>query len=597
MRIARIFHARYVSQWVAQATCRTEREGYASFKSQPADRLSASIFRRAGSPAARAGCPCYPNYEMCGLTLVSLLMLIALAANIARAAEPAESTKPRRGGTLQLGVPVDWRSLDPAVAFDAESAPLQKLLFRGLIDFDDGIGLVPDQASDWNISPDGKIYTFHLRPGVRFANGREVEAEDYVFSFERILDPKISSTGQTYFLGILGASEFNQGKAAHVSGLRAPDRRTFIIELKEPQFTFRYVLAMNFADVLPREVVQHYGEDFQYHLTGSGPYRIAEWRRNISYHFERNPYYTGADGYVDGVDIFIGGDRTLLAMMLERGELDWIQSGEADYARFHRDPKLRSWLQLVDTANTDYFFMNTEIKPFDDPRVRRAVSHAINTERMVQLSGSYNLPSHEIVPPSMPWSNPGLPRYDYNPGKARALLREAGHPNGFKTELYYIMSRSDDAHVSEGIQQDLREVGVQVDLRPVSYIAFQFKVEARRQVPCGYWGWMEDYPDASDFLDVLFNGERITDTDCNNVSFYNNAEVNHRIDRANASNDAEERIRLYREAESLIMADAPWVPILHERIPKLRNPRLHGTTAHPVWLWRYQHMWLEPPKP
>ncbi len=522
-----------------------------------------------------------------------LVVLTVLTAYGVAGAESAESVKPQRGGTLQLGLPVDWRSLDPAVAFDADSVPLQKLLFRGLIDFDDGIGLVPDQASDWNISPDGKVYTFHLRPGVRFSNGREVEAEDYVFSFERILDPKVSSTGQTYFLGILGAGEFNQGKAAHVSGLRAPDHRTFIIELKEPQFTFRYVLAMNFADVLPRDVVQQYGENFQYHLTGSGPYRIKEWRRNIGYHFERNPYYTGTDGYVDAVDIMIGGDRTLMGMMLQRGELDWITGGVADYVRFSRDPKLRSWIELVNTANTDYFFMNTEIKPFDNVQVRRAMNYAINSERMARLAGIYNLPSHEILPPSMPWSNPGLPRYNYNPEKARALLREAGYPNGFKTQLWYILSREDDARMAQGIQQDLSEVGVQVELKQASYIAFQLKAEARHQVPCGVWGWMEDYPDASDFLDVLLNGERITDTDCNNSSFYNNPEVNRLIDQGNASNEAGERTRLYREAERLIMTDAPWVPILHERIPMLKSPRLHGTTPHPVWLWRYQYMWLD----
>jgi ABC-type transport system substrate-binding protein len=518
---------------------------------------------------------------------------IIVLVNCRVLASPPDSEKPQRGGTLKVGVMVDWRSLDPARAFDADSAPLQKLLFRGLIDFDDGIGLVPDQASDWNISPDGKVYTFHLRPGVRFSNGREVEAEDYVFSFERMLDAKTSSTGQTYLLGILGAPEFNQGKAAHVAGLHAPDPRTFVIELKEPQFTFRYVLAMNFCDVLPRDVVQKYGDDFQYHLTGSGPYYIKDWRRNISYQFERNPYYTGKDGYVDAVHLFIGGDTTLTGMMLQRGELDWARSSLPDYVRFKRDPKLRSWMQLVDTANTDYFFMNTEVKPFDNIQVRRAISHAIDPERMAKLAGEYNLPSHEIVPPAMPWSNPGLPRYDYNPGKARAMLREAGYPDGFKTDLWYILSREDDGRVAQGIQEELRAIGVRIEIHQASYIAFQLKAEARKEVPCGIWGWMEDYPDASDFLDVLFNGERITDTDCNNTAFYNNPVVNRLIDQGNASNDVGERTRFYKDAERMIMTDAPWVPILHERVPMMKHSRLHGTTEHPVWLWRYQYMWLD----
>jgi ABC-type oligopeptide transport system substrate-binding subunit len=257
---------------------------------------------------------------------VFLLICLPVVGN-ARAAEPVPGAgTPKRGGTLHLAFPSDWRSLDPAIAFDAASVPLQKLLFRGLIDFDKGIGLVPDQASDWSISPDGKTYTFHLRAGVRFAHGREVEAEDYVFSLERILDPKTGSPGQTYFLDIVGANEFNQGKAPHVAGLHAPDRRTFIVELKQPVFSFRYVMAMNFADAVPREVVRQYGRDFQYHLTGSGPYRVTNWRRDLHWRFERNPHYTGDDGgFIDAIEIMIGGDYTLHAMMVERSDLSVIR--------------------------------------------------------------------------------------------------------------------------------------------------------------------------------------------------------------------------------------------------------------------------------
>ncbi len=531
----------------------------------------------------------------CGSIPMLLLICVFAGAN-ARAAEPSETAAaPKRGGTLHLAFPRDWRSLDPAIAFDADSVPLQKLLFRGLIDFDGGIGLVPDQASDWNISPDGRTYTFHLRAGVRFAHGREVEAEDYVFTIERILDPKTGSPGQTYFLDIVGASEFNQGKAAHVAGLRAPDRRTFVVELKQPVFSFRYVMAMNFADVVPRDVVQQYGKDFQYHLTGSGPYRVTNWRRDLHWRFERNPHYTGDDGgFIDAIEILIGGDTTLHAMMVERGEADWELAGPAEAVRFDRDPRLHSWLQRVNVADTDYLAMNTEMKPFDDARVRQAVNYAVNKERLIKLTGGFGTVANEIVPPSMPWSNPGLAHYDYNPERARALLREAGHPDGFKTELYFILSRMTDARICEGIQQDLREVGIQVELKPLSYPAFEVKCRARRGTACSLWGWFEDYPDPNDFLDVLLNGERITDADCNNSAFYNNPEVNRRLDRAGGSNDIEERSKLFREAEAIIMKDAPWVPILHEQIPMLKNPRLHGTIPHPVWLWRYEHMWLDP---
>jgi len=524
--------------------------------------------------------------------ILPFLLLWAVLAATTHAGEPAAAT-PRRGGTLHLTSPSEIRTLDPAIAFDTFSLPLVHLLFRGLLDYDDATGLVVDQAKDWNISPAGKTYTFHLRPGARFANGRDVEAEDYIFALERILSPQTGSPGQTYFLAILGAREFVDGKAAHVSGLRAPDKTTLVIELKEPSFTFQYVLAMPFASAVPREVVRQYGTDFQSHLIGSGPYRLAEWRRGISCRFQRNAYYHGTDGFVDDVETMIGGDDAATTMMLERGELDqvaWVSPAQA--IRFKRDPRLRSWLTRVNVADTDYLFMNTEMKPFDDVRVRRAVNYAINRERLLRLNGGFGTVAHGVVPPSMPWSNPSLPRYDFDPEKARALLREAGYPGGFKTELWYLLDAPNNIRLAEGLQQDLRQVGIEVELRPANFTAYNAKSSTRHQVPCGIWSWFQDYPDPSDFLDVLFNGERITETDCNNNAFYNNTNVNQCLDEAVKSLDPDERTRLFRQAENLIMQDAPWAPLIHEQYPVLYHPRVHGADPHPVWLWRYEHMWL-----
>ncbi len=532
-----------------------------------------------------------------GLIFLAFGLWLGIVLTPASHGSETKSATPRRGGNLHLAQPSDIRSLDPAIAFDSFSIPVVHLMFRGLLDYDNGTGLVLDQATDWNISPDGKTYTFHLRPGVKFANGREVEAADYVFAFERILSPQMASPGETYFLGILGAREFVDGKAAQVSGLRTPDKTTLMIELKEPQFTFRYVLAMTFACPVPREVVQQYGTGFASHLVGSGPYRLAGWRRGISIRLDRNPYYQGSDGFADGLDIMIGCDDTTMTMMLERGEIDQVPlASPAQAARFKRDPGLRSWLTLVDAAETDYFFMNTEMKPFDNAPVRQAVNFAIDRERLLKLAGGFATVAHGVVPPVIPWSNPDLPRYDFNPEKARALLREAGFPSGFKTELWYSGDQPIFARLAEGVQQDLRQVGIQAELRPANFTAFDQKVTSRHQATCGIWGWFQDYPDPSDFLDVLLNGERITEIECNNTAFYNNPVVNRCLDAAAKNLDPAERTRLFQQAEDLIVQDAPWAPLIHEQIPVLYNPRLHGTEPHPVWLWRYERMWLDPPK-
>jgi ABC-type transport system substrate-binding protein len=394
-------------------------------------------------------------------------------------------------------------------------------------------------------------------------------------------------------LGIRGAQEFADGRAPHVAGLRAPDPRTLVIELAQPAFTFRYVPTLGFASVLPRELVERYGRDFPYHLTGSGPYRVAEWRRSVRWRFERNPYYGRGDGWVDGFDLMFGGDSMLGAMLVETGEVDWALVTMIEAAAFGRDPARRPFLHKVDLASTQYFFMNTEWKPFDDARVRQAISHAVDRARLLKLTGGFGTTARGIVPPSMPWSNPGLPHYDYDPSKARALLEQAGYPTGFATEIWFIQTRVIDARAAQSIQQDLREVGIRAELRGVSMSAFEVKVRTRGQVPCGIWGWVQDYPDPSNFLEVLFRGDRITDTDCNNLAFYKNASVDRLLAEAGQSGQAEERVRLYRQIETMIMQDAPWLPLCHEQFAVLRHPRVRGEMWHPVWLWRYENAWLQ----
>jgi len=520
-------------------------------------------------------------------------MLFCLVAGISAGA-PFADTQPKRGGTLHLWEPTDLRSLDPAIAYDSESEPIVRLLFRGLLDYDGGANIVPGQVKDWNLSPDGKTYTFHLLPGVRFADGTEVEALDYVFTFERLINPATSSPGQGFFTVIQGASEFVAGKTNHVSGLEAPDRLTLIIRLQKPTFTFRYVLAMPFAAAEPRELVSRYGKNFQSHLIGSGPYRLAEFRRGVRWRMVRNPYYTGPDGYVDGVDIMFGGDNATATMMLEKNELDMVEASPVEGVRFEHDPQLHSWLVRVPVIGTDYLFMNTEMKPFDNVLVRRAVNYAVNKPRLVKLTGGFYSVANGMVPPAMPWTNSALPIYDYDPEKSRALLREAGYSYGLKTSIEYIADSATFTRLAQGIQQDLAQVGIDASLKPVNFAVFMVQVESRKQVPFGVWGWFQDYPDPSDFLDVLFNGANITEADCNNVFFYNNPRVNQILNSATQSQDSAKRVRLFAEAEEAILKDAPVAPLTHAVMPVIFNPRVHGVHTHPVWLWRFEWMWLEP---
>jgi ABC-type transport system substrate-binding protein len=521
-----------------------------------------------------------------------VLVLLAIAWAVLTAQSAGLPDEPRRGGTLRLWFPNDFRTLDPAIAYEIDSVNVSKAIFRSLLEYDFEGRLVPDQASDWNVSPDGRTYTFHLRPGVRFTDGREVVAEDYVFTIERLLDAETASPGQPFYLGILGAQAFSQGKAPKVAGLRAPDRRTLEIELEHPSFVFRYAMAMNFSAVVPRERVERFGSEFHQRLAGSGGYQLTRWNRGSRMRLERNPHYSGPGAWVDAMDIMIGGDASLAAMMLSRGELDWVgvDATQAQVAR--RTERLRESLEAVPAVTTLYVFMNTDLKPFDDRRVRQAMNLAVDKQRLLKVGGGLGLVAEGIVPPNMPWSNPGRPKLDYDPARARQLLAEAGYPDGFTVTLWYEFQGIGQERYATALQEDLSKVGIRLNLMAATWPAMRAAIGTRGKAQCGLSYWAQDYPDPSNFLEVLFSSANIRDTETQTYAFYREPEVDRLLNEAAPLSDPEARRERFRAAENRILLDAPWIPLLHPQFPMLRNPRVRGFAPHPVWLWRFNDMWL-----
>ncbi len=193
----------------------------------------------------------------------------------------------------------------------------------------------------------------------------------------------------------------------------------------------------------------------------------------------------------------------------------------------------------------------------------------------------------------MPGFNKNLKGYNYDPEKAKQLLREAGCPDGFETVLW-LQDDLMDRRIAEAIQQQLKEIGITVKLNPVASATFLDAVGRReKKVPCNLIGWYQDYPDPGDFLDVLLNGEKMTDVECNNVSFYDNPRVNKILNEAAHCTDPQQRFKLYQQAEELIVREAPWVFLFHPYLYALRQPWLGGLKLHPVWPLRYERMWVE----
>jgi peptide/nickel transport system substrate-binding protein len=534
--------------------------------------------------------------------------LAALAALPGAALLPGCDRGRRRGArTLRIAYRTDFKSLDPAECFDAATLSLMRLLYNGLLDCDDDMRLVPWLAADMPaVSDDKKTYTFRVREGVHFGNGRELTAEDFVWSLERVLDPATTAPGAGFLRGIRGAKAFQKarekgaGPETRVEGLRAPDRYTFQVELAEPDLAFPWLMSMPFSYPVPREWVEQHGEEFYRNPCGTGPLTLAEWQRDKFLRFERKPRHDGParPGY-DALEIFLGADDFTQMLMFERGELDLLMPiPQPDLVRITHDPRWRPNAHLIDLQATDFLVMNCEVEPFDRKEVRQAVCHAVNREHVLRALNGAGIPANGMLPPGVFGHDEGRKGYEFDPEKAKALLARAGYDASRKVELWYFPDNVRWEKIASVVQQDLRNVGMNVELKRVAFLVFIDSTARRRNVAFSLSGWTEDYPDASDFLGTLCDGTKRPDEQSNNPSFYNNDRVNDLLHDAATAADADKRLAVYRKAEDLIMDDAPYCVLAHPKWSVVHQPRVKSSKScmlHPVWYVRWEDLSLEQP--
>jgi ABC-type transport system substrate-binding protein len=519
---------------------------------------------------------------------VAVLLLAVGCARQPGAPSPGATggTASTGGGTLQLGFRDTVRSLDPAIGYDTFSSAFIHALFTGLVDYDDeeGTTIVPACAERWEIAADGKSYTFHLRPDLRFSDGMPLGAADFKYAIERVLRPATKSPGADFFREIVGAKTFQNGQAAEVAGLRAPDPRTLAVSLEKPNPVFLYAMALTFAAPVPKAAVEAAGEEFGRRPVGNGPFMLKEWRSGQFLELARNPNYYRADRpLVDAVRAREQIEESAQMIQWENGTLDVLPSvPAADYPRIKQDPKLARSLLEEAVPTTWYLGMNTRMAPFDRPKVRQAVNHAVNREALLRLLNGRGVKATSILPSKMPGHQPELDLYPYDPERARALLKEAGLQGGFTTD-FWVISRDDTMRVAEGIQADLAAVGIKAQIKPAVLSSYLTAIHTADTTPLFHGGWYADFPDPSGFLDPLFHSSQIRPVNCNNSAYYANPKVDTLLDRARSTPMGEERLRLYREAERLIMEDAPWAPLYYEVETRLVRPGVTGVKIHPMW--------------
>lgn len=512
------------------------------------------------------------------------LLLLGVAAIALSAAAPSNAQEIKQGGSMTVTYKDDVSTLDPAIGYDWQNWSMIKSLFDGLMDYEPGTTqLRPELAESYEISEDGTVFTFKLREGVKFHNGRELTAEDVKYSIERVVNPETQSPGAGFFGSIKGFEEASAGEAAGLSGIIVEDPYTIRFELSRPDATFLHVLALNFAHVVPKEEVEKYGADFGKHPVGSGAFRLAEWTLGQRLVFERfKDYWNIGAPKLDQIIFEVGQEPVVALLRLQNGEVDVPGDGipPAKFIEAMNDPELKDLIIQGGQLHTGYLAMNTKIPPFDKVEVRRAVNMAINKDRIVRIINGRAVPANQPLPPTMPGYAEDYEGYPYDPEAAKALLAEAGVADGFETELY-VMNTDPQPRIAQAIQQDLKAIGINASIKSLAQanvIAAGGEEDQAPMIWSGGMAWIADFPDPSNFYGPILGCEGAVPGGWN-WSWYCNEELDAMAKEADAMVDpakAEERIAMWRDIYLKIMEDAPWAPIFNEERFTIRSARIGG---------------------
>ena len=479
-------------------------------------------------------------------------------------------------------------TLDPARCTDATSASYIVEIFSGLVTLDKDLEVIPDIAERWEVSADNVTYTFHLREEVRFHNGREVKASDFKYSIERAADPETASPVAEAYLGdIVGVKEKLRGEADEVSGVRVVDEKTLQITIDAPKAYFLAKLTHPTAFVVDEENVES-GADWWQHPNGTGPFKLGEWQEEKWIVLERNEYFYREKAKLEKVVFILRGDPM---MMYENDEIDITQVGTANIERV-LDPTnpLNEELVIAPELSVYYIGFNTTMPPFDDAKVRQAFCHAVDKDKIIEiLLKDIVSPAAGILPPGMPGYSEELEGLSYDVASAQQLIAESSYSDGLPPIVLSVSGGcAGVSSVDVAIASMWREnLGVEVEIQSVEWETFLDEARERRYQAFQI-GWVADYPDAENFLDLLFHSESVE-----NHTAYRNPEVDELLEMARVESDLDARLEIYQAVEETIVADAPWLPLWFGQSYYLVKPEVKGFSPAPMVIPVLQGVWLE----
>ena len=466
--------------------------------------------------------------------------------------------------------------LDPSLSYTVQGWSIMWNVYLPLLGYKhvngpDGATLVPYLAQSLpKVSSDGKTYTFTLRKGLKYSNGTPVKASDFPATIER--DYAVNSPGVGFFGNIVWTDQIAKTGKGTISGIVANDKTgTITIHLKQPEGDFEYVIATEFAALVPKGSPNK--DQSTTPLPSTGPYMIQSYTPNKSVIIVRNPNF---DASMFGGNVPAGNpDKMTISILGDPGvALTGTLKGQYDYD-FYQPPndrlaelqsKYSNQIKIYTPANTFYFFMNTREAPFNNVKVRQAVNYGINREALVRIYAGLATPTENILPPTYPqYKKHSL--YPYNVAKAKQLIKAAG-ATGANVTIWTSDNESRRApEAAQYLQTVLNQIGLKAHLKEIHAAVYWTTVgNQATHAQIGFADWFQDYPHPLDWFDVLLNGERITQTHNNNYSNFNDSSVNSKIDALKKEPTLSSKVNSeWAALDKQVMQQAPWAPYINQQ--------------------------------
>lgn len=503
------------------------------------------------------------------LVLAAILVFSAFAAGCG-GAKPASGSGSASPKTLIYAQGADPRGLDPAWVDDGESAKVTVQIYDTLVNYKkDSTEIEPGLAEKWDISPDGLTYTFYLKKGVKFHDGTPFNADAVVYNVERQLPPKMKDD--------MPYASFTFGAVDRVEKV---DDYTVKFTLKQPYTPFLANLAMSLAaPIASPTALKANNDNINENPVGTGPYKFVKWDKGQSITLEKNADYWGPKPDADKIIFKFVKENSVRASELMAGSVDIMDGLDPNDI-----PKLKeSGLTIFqdDGMNINYMAFNCSREPFNDPKLREAISHAINTEELVKfLYQGYAEAANSPLPSFIPGYDDKVKPYEYNPEKAKQMLKELGKENLEIKIITYSNPRPYNPvggqKLAEAVQNYLSKVGVKATIDTYQWTEYKAKTTQGEGDIC-FYGWTGDNGDADNFLS-LFDSNEIKSS--LNVAKYANPQVDELLAKARTVAPGEERNNIYKEIQQILAKDAPWLPISHGTNLAASSPKIKGFSVH-----------------